>query len=123
LKGLTESWIKKVENSDIPDQVRNFIFEYIESLAQLDVLLFLFNNQKHSFNAFDIAREMRTNPDSVSVSLIQLAQYGFLLLENSDKNTYVYNQTNKDDGCIRKVDNAYRNYRHLLITLIFSKPV
>lgn len=107
---------------NISDEVKKFIYKYIESLAELEILLFFYNNQSQSYDSHMIAIEMRNNPHSVLMTMKVLNSYDFLILDDPDNKIYSYNRGNKDDSCIRQINSTYINYRHSLITLIFSRP-
>jgi DNA-binding MarR family transcriptional regulator len=109
-------------NNELSDEVKKFIYNYIESLTQLEVLLYFYNHQNKSFNAVEIAGELRNNPESVSVSLKELSGYGFILPDKNENNRFEYDRSNENENCIRELAQAYQTYRNTLITLIFSKP-
>lgn len=109
-------------DKNISEEVKKFIHKYIDSLAKLEVLLLLHNNPSDLFSAQMIAQEMRTNHDAVLATLKELQADNFITLENPENQFYQYNRGNKDDMWIRQVDSAYTNYRHSIITIIFSKP-
>lgn len=110
-------------NKDIPDEVKNFIYEYIDSLEQLEILLFLYNHSLSYYNAEMIASELRLNPESVATRLTSLLSYRFLLSENDQQISFQYNQGNKSNDSISLLNRYYIDYKYSLINLIFSKPI
>ncbi len=108
---------------DIPDEVKKFIFLNINSLEQLEVLLFLHKYSENKYSSAEIAQELRTNPGSTEEKLKEIYSLGILNITDKTNPFYQYNQANKYIVEINMLAKAYRDYKHTVITLIFSKPL
>jgi hypothetical protein len=64
----------------IPSDVRDFIFRYIDSVAQLEALLLLRNNPTETWDAAKIAKRLYSGERETKASLSQLCQNGLLTM-------------------------------------------
>ena len=104
------------------DDVRQFIFDRIDSVEQLEVLLLLRRDDEREWHADAVSRELRTNLSSVGKRLEHLAVLGLIRLVSAiEPKTYRYDpQTPELARLVDLVDEAYRVRRHLVFELIFS---
>lgn len=109
-----------MSENDIPQEVKKFIYKYIDSLDKLEILLLFYNNSSKEYNAEDINNELRGNPYTISLRLKELLKEEFIT--RNDKN-YIYNKSNNYDRVLMLLNVGYNNYKHTVIHLIFSKPL
>lgn len=105
---------------DIPEDVRQFIFEHIDSVEQLDVLLLLYAEQK-SWSVQDINNFLRTNADSVANRLQSLIEAG--VVEELYASPPLFRYQPRSPAFEKVVDelaNANKIRRHAVLELIFS---
>lgn len=107
----------------IPQRVRTFIADHIESVVQLEVLLFLQADQRRECSCADIARELRIAPDWAESQLVKLRARGLLASEAGAEQLYRYAPRSPDlDEAVRGLAEAYTDYRVTVTSLIFAKP-
>lgn len=63
----------------LPEDVRHLIFEYIDSVEQLEVLLFMRAHRGASYDSLTISAELRSNPQSVLKRMLTLEASGFVV--------------------------------------------
>ena len=104
-------------SEDIPEEVRQFLFEYVDSVELLEVLLFLRNNNQTPWTAQQISQELRSNVGSVINRLTFLKSIH--LIEEKEKDHFIYS-SEKYDTLITSLNDAYRVRRHSVLQIIFS---
>ena len=107
-----------MSEADIPERVRLFIFEQIDSAEQLEVLLFLRQHAEKSWTSQAISNELRSTPASVSSRLEALSR-GFLLVKEGDAYRY-QPQSEELRETIDKLNEIYRIRRQKIFEMIFS---
>lgn len=103
----------------IPEAVKQFIFEYIDSVEQMEVLLLLRRNSSRTFTAKGVSDEMRRSPDSCELRLRSLEDAGFLTVDGNQEYHYVP-ASPEVDAVIGSLEDAYRIRPHKVLELIFS---
>ena len=103
----------------IPADVRDFIIQYIVSVAQLEALILLRANPDRGWDVPSVARRLYTDEDSIAQVLSKLTRDGFL---KSDGASYRYDC---DDARRMAVDRVVETYAKQLISvtkLIHAQP-
>ncbi len=111
-----------MEASGIPDGVRELIVQHIASVAQLEVLLLLFDRRPAAFDAAEVSRELRIDAGSAATLLGDLAARGFLEPTPDGPGRFRFAATPQLHAILPELAAAYRERRVAVITLIFSKP-
>lgn len=108
----------------IPQRVRAFIADHIDSVLQLEVLLLIHASPGRQYTRADIARELRINPEWVEKQLVILQVKGLLAGQpNGAEGTYQYAPKSPDlDDAVRGLAAAYVDYRVTVTSLIFATP-
>jgi hypothetical protein len=102
-------------DASVPEPVRRFLAEHIESVAQLEALLLLRAAPDKPWSVDEVARGLVTRPEPASLLLAHLAEHG-LVMQDEDGFRY---------GGAREVDDvaeAYATRRTTVVGLIFSRP-
>ena len=102
---------------DIPEKVRSFIFEHIDSVEQLEVLLFLRKNTGKLCTIEEITNELRSNTSSVSGRLNVLKSKNLIKEENS---SFRYNNIKEVEDVLAEVAEEYKIRKAFILELIFS---
>lgn len=105
----------------ISPEVREFVFEHIDAVEHLDVLLLLHESRSKEWTAESINRELRTNQESINRRLAALESSG--LLNRSDQNppSYQYSpKTPELDNIVQQLAETCRVRKHRILELIFS---
>lgn len=107
--------------SEISESVKQFVFEYIDSVEQLDILLFLRLQKGEWFCSNRIGAELRLNINSVQSRLISF-HAAKLIDENPDSSgTYSYlGQRPEIESVLEELSMDFRVKKHRILELIFS---
>jgi predicted transcriptional regulator len=105
---------------EISAKLKQFIFEYVDSVELIEVLLLMRNNFEKWFSATQISTELRSNPTSISKRLMRLVNIG-LLEQNNDKDQFRYKPASLElKEIVSELSNEYLLRRHSIFELIFS---
>ena len=108
--------------SEIPEGVRGFLLQCIDSVEQLEVLLHLHRTPEESWSSESLARALYSNPASIAHRLAGLYSNGLLTLTSSS--VYRYQPKTADlDATVSRLAETYRQRRVAVITVIASKPM
>lgn len=110
-----------MSKSGISERVKHFIFEYIDSVEQLDVLLFIRLNQDKTWSSDHIAHEIRSSSKSVSTRLQLLEQMGFL--DKSPENQQLVKfrvGSAETEATLDDLAEVYKLKKQKVLELIFS---
>jgi len=105
-------------DNDISAGLKQFIFEYVDSVELIEVLLFIRSNSDKWFNASQISAELRSNPTSIANRLSRLANIG-LIEEDNDLIRFLPNN-DELKAIVTELSNEYLLRRHRIFELIFS---
>lgn len=113
-----------MDSSGISDNLKRFVWLYIDSVEQLEVLLFLRKHDEQTWNAKTISTQLRTNRASVAKRLAALERSGLLFASLSgDENSYQYRPQKPElVALVDELEHCNTERRFTLIELIFSKP-
>jgi len=110
-----------VKTLDIPDNLRQFIFEHVDSLALLEVLFLLRDHPEGWFHSEFVAKELRTSASSVTHRLVVLLNIGLLIDDPKNKNHYRYSPKSPElSQLITQLADFYKLKPHRVLELIFS---
>lgn len=112
-------------NEDIiPEDIKAFILQHIDSIAEWEALLLLRNNPHIEWNAEKVAERLYINWPESALLLAKLAARGFLTMTQDEPKAHYRYQT-KHETMEEKLGDAAELYsRHLvpITNLIHSKP-
>jgi hypothetical protein len=106
----------------LPEDVHGFLHQNIESVEQLEVLLLLWRTPERGWTSDAVATAVYSHPSSVVRRLAMLLGQG--LLREREPGCYQYAPRTADiHHTVTRLDQAYRERRVAVITLIASKPI
>jgi hypothetical protein len=109
---------------DLPEVVRRFIVDHVDSVEQLEILLLLHQHPERAWDAESVARELRISALSASDRLEDQARAGLLARVEGSPGGYRYAPgTPALDEAVAGLAKAYAERRVTVINLIFSKPI
>jgi DNA-binding MarR family transcriptional regulator len=109
---------------DFPADVRRFIDQHIESLAQLEVLLLLRQEPERKWELADIAKTLYITDEMAGSLLADFVRRGFAQKLPDGDSCYRYRiPDGETDALIEKLAALYRERRVAVISLIYSKPL
>jgi hypothetical protein len=108
-----------MESESIPDDVREFIQKYIDSIAQLEALLLLRRELSVPWTAATVAKRLYVTHDDASDVLRKLLAHGFLKF---NRKTYQYQCPAELDTLVVHVADVYARQLIPMTHLIHNKP-
>lgn len=111
------------DDGGIPQEVRAFIVDHIDSVLQLELLLLLHKKRDQEFGAAEVVAELRIDSAWAVTQLDDFCARGILKCAEGPPRRYRYAPKSPElDAAITRLDQAYSNRRVSVISLIFSKP-
>ena len=109
-------------SGDFPAELKQFIAQHVESLAQLEALLILRQDAQKEWRSPELAQRLYITPDMCEAILADLNRHGFA--ERLPEGGYRYRPNSPDvDRMIGNLAEVYQQRRVAVITEIYSKPV
>jgi DNA-binding MarR family transcriptional regulator len=106
----------------LPEDVRTFLHQNVESVEQLEVLLLLWRAPERGWSPEEVATAVYSHPSSVVRRLAMLLGQG--LLREREPGCYQYAPRTADlHDTVTRLDHTYRERRVAVVTLIASKPI
>ncbi|MBW3569919.1 MAG: hypothetical protein KY467_02320 [Gemmatimonadetes bacterium] len=109
--------------TDIPDVVRSFVAQHIDSAELLETLLLVHSGPDREWTPEEVARSIYTVPAGATRRLEQLVELGLVTSNDAANPAYRYAPTRA--ALASQVDalaDAYRRARVAVINLIYNKP-
>jgi hypothetical protein len=103
----------------IPDSVRKFIADHIDSVEQLEVLILLREHRDRAITVEAINTQIRSSTTSVRGRLDALVRRGLVEQEGT---VYRYAPPAELDGVMAELTRNYAEQRFTVIELIFARP-
>ena len=112
-----------MSQADIPETVRSFVAQHIESAELLETLLLVHSAPERQWTPEEVARSIYTVPAGATRRLEQLVAMGLVSSNGAPNPAYRYAPSRA--GLAAQVDAlaaAYRANRVALINLIYARP-
>lgn len=109
-------------SSDFPENVREFMKNYINSVAILDLLIMIKNQPHRDWTATEVSAEMRTNPSYATLQLNQLVD-AKVLDKSEPKGSYRYKNDSPHHDSIAQLEELYHLKKSSIINQIYSQPL
>jgi predicted transcriptional regulator len=108
-------------DDELPQDVKRFILERIDSVELLDVLLLLRSDESKPWSADTGSAELRANPASVARRLAYLENLGLIEEDGQKIGSYRYApKTLSDRELLDQLAEVYKIRRTTVLRLIFS---
>lgn len=109
-----------MSKEDIPDRVKEFVFNSVDSVELLEVVFLLRADPTKVWDAESLSNELRSSPTSMKGRLKTLKSLK-LIQERSNPKGYVYSpSTHELDLLLGELFVEYQTKRHRVLELIFS---
>jgi hypothetical protein len=110
-------------NDLIPDDIRQFIVDKIDSVAELEGLLLMYKNSETSWNIKELSQRLYISEAQTGEVVERLHSLGFLALQQDDPPIYRYQPgSDKLAGMVGRIDEFYAKYLVPITNLIHNKP-
>ena len=112
-----------MNDADCPQHVQAFVYNYVDSVVQLEMLLLLYAGQDRSWTAAESARELRVDPAWVEDQFSQLCSRELLTCEPGPPASYRFRPSRPElNNAVADLARTYADRRVTVISLIYSKP-
>jgi predicted metal-dependent hydrolase len=109
-----------MSNYEISAEVKDFVFQYIDSVEQLEILLLLYSQAPKCWTSQEISDFLRSSPNSVEKRLSTL-QAQKTVLESDEKGKYCYQRTEERiEKALRELNESYKVHKYKILEMIFS---
>jgi hypothetical protein len=106
-----------------PDDVKDFILENLDSVAQLEGLLLLRGNPEAGWNVEEIAKRLYIDQEQTAKILEHLCTQGLLIVKEAGSLTYHYQPESSElRQMVERLAETYAKYLVPVTNLIHSKP-
>jgi hypothetical protein len=106
---------------EIPASIRQYVFENIDSVEQLEILLFLRDQTKTWHTSETIASNLRINPKSARNRLAHLHELGLLSQSPEDTEKFIFApRTPELTDLVQLLGEEYKIRKHRVLEIIFS---
>lgn len=110
-------------HSDLPDDLQQFIEQYITSIEQLEVLLLLHRRARRLWSAMDVARELSSTVFAIECRLFDLLARQLLGSRPRNGELVFWYEPGPHDGMIMRLSREYSVRRSSIINAIFAAPI
>ena len=112
--------LSRLANS-LPEDVCRFVERHIHTLEQLEILRLLVEHPARPWSASELARELRTNANSVHSRLLLLQAAGLTAPDSSAPPIYRYHpESERVDEQVRTLLHYYQERRVAVISQIYA---
>jgi hypothetical protein len=108
----------------LPIEVEEFVFNYIDSLEQLEILLLVRSKPESLWSVKEVNETLKSSPSSVAQRLEKLTTYGLIQARSQEPACYQYHPaTPQLAAAVQELALAYKERRLTVVQCIFSKPL
>lgn len=105
----------------ISEKVRNFIFEHLDSVEALDILLYFHADPQRASTFSALASQLRSNPKSAESRTQVWRDLGIIHESPTEPGAFYYSPENSVvNEIVDELASHYRIQRHKIFELIFS---
>jgi hypothetical protein len=112
-----------VSRESLPAATTRFIFESIQSVEQIEILLLLASDAARDWSAEGVAKELRSSPRSAERWLENLRSQRLVTSATNSPTTFRFApQSDELRATVTELAEVYASHRVAIIELIFNKP-
>ena len=115
--------MKQPAEEPIPEIVRRFIIDHINSVESLEVLLLLSSGTIREYTPEEVSRTLYTSLESATARLRELHRSKLLVtVDNAGTPKYRFDPASRDARVVAELEKVYRMRRVSVISFIYSNP-
>ncbi len=111
-----------MKEDDIPQNVRAFVVDHVDSVVLVEILLLLQGEPARARDAAEVGNVLKIEPAWAQSQLDNLRARGLLKLSDDGRRFSYAPQTPQLDAAVAGLAKAYADRRVTVIGLIYSKP-
>ena len=113
----------KPVNDPLPIEIRGFIAQQIESLAQLETLLLMRRDPQRAWNAVGLAKQLYLSEEMCGPMLEELERRQFAVRDAAEQSFRYSSPDAQSDELLDRLAHLYVERRVAVISEIYSNPV
>ena len=107
----------------IPEDIEQFIFEKIDSVAEMEALLLLRSKQEAAWSIASLAKRLYIDEEQTAIILDHLCREGLLTISSNEQTIYRYQPKSLElHNNVNRVAEVYKKHLVPVTNLIHSKP-
>lgn len=116
---------ERMADEGITEEAKHFIRTTINSVDQMEVLLFMMSNAEREWSAAEVGARTRLSMEVVAEKLRELAKASLLSVLPGEPTAYRYAPSSSALAAevAENLNQAYRERRDTLFQLIYSRPL
>ena len=115
--------MKQPAEEPIPEIVRRFIIDHINSVESLEVLLLLSTGTVREYSPEEVSRTLCTSLESATARLQELHRSKLLArVENGASPKYRFDPASREAAVVAALEKVYKTRRVSVISFIYSNP-
>lgn len=115
--------MKQPAEESIPEIVRRFIIDHINSVESLEILLLLSTGTIREYTAEEVSRTLCTSLESATARLRELHRSKLLeAVESAGALKYRFDAASPQAGVVADLEKVYKTRRVSVISFIYSNP-
>jgi hypothetical protein len=115
--------LKQPAEEPIPESIRRFIIDHINSVESLEILLLLSTGTIREYTAEEVSRTLCTSLESAAARLKELHRSKLLVaVESADSFKYRFDPASPQAAVVANLEKVYKTRRVSVISFIYSNP-
>lgn len=114
--------LKPSAEEPIPENVRRFIVDHVQSVESLETLLLCYAGTLREITPAEISRTLYTSLEAATARLEELHRAKLLVTCGSEPVKYRFNPASPDAPVVADLEKIYKVRRVSVISFIYSKP-
>lgn len=115
--------MKQPAEEPIPEIVRRFITDHINSVESLEILLLLSTGTIREYTAEEVSRTLRTSLESAAARLRELHHAKLLVtVGEAESPKYRFDPGSREAAVVADLEKVYKTRRVSVISFIYSNP-
>ena len=108
---------------DFPADLKQFLAQHVESLAQLEALLMMHREPQRTWTSDEVARGLYISGDMCQGIIADLERRGFVVQQANGEGVRYAGQDAERTALLSRLAALYRERRVAVITQIYSSPM
>lgn len=111
-----------MDSAEIPDDIRRFLLQHIDSVAKLEGLLLMYRHQQQDWDAAFLASRLYINSQQAGAILSELGKIGLCRATEPKGNIYRYSPANEGlSDVVARLEGLYAKHLIPITNLIHSR--
>ena len=105
----------------VPEDIRRFLIQHVQSIAQLEMLLLVSASPDHGWTIKEVYRSLLSNEALVEKTLEDFTKNG--LMRKLDTGAYQFAPPDETKALVKSLSEIYRNRPAKVVQVIYETPL